>query len=66
MVDYNIKKVKCSVFHIFREEIKETKAGKLITHPELTCGLLQTCIIKAITFLLYFLRYFLPQHIRAE
>ena len=37
-----------------------------INHPELTCGLLQTCTIKAIMLLLYFLRYFLPKHVRVE
>ena len=44
-----------SEFHIFRKEIT-TKPWE-INHPELTYGLLQTCIIKAIT-----LRYSLPKH----
>ena len=32
-----------------------------MNHPELTCGILQTC--KGIMLLLYFLRYYVPRNI---
>ena len=59
MADWNINKVKYSYF-----QKRNYYENWEINHPGLTCGLPQTCTIKAITFLLYFLRYSLPKHIR--
>ena len=60
MADYNINKSNILWDSYFQR--RSYHQSWEINHPGLTFGLLKTCTIRAILFLLYFLRYSLPKH----